>query len=224
MFKKRTAKKRNAIVIEEPTVKSEVNNEAAADDGDCKDQSEQQQDQPTKSLFRSRKRDLKGVNRINMMSTSVQDTTSKVFLNREVQDLTNNYKSSSMAKEMQKVHQAQTEKFLREEEEKDGLFYAKQNQAISQAIREGELNPKVYRGQNGYSNYFVQTEDDLRQKKFSGTLKGPQKAPTFVKVTTRIDHNPERCKDYYEHGYCGFGDTCIFIHDRGDYKSGHQLD
>ena len=60
-----------------------------------------------------------------MMSTSVQDTTSKVFLNREVQDLTNNYKSSSMAKEMQKVHQAQTEKFLREEEEKDGLFYAK---------------------------------------------------------------------------------------------------
>ena len=142
MFKKRTAKKRNAIVIEEPTVQAEVNKEAAADESDSKEQ----QDQPTKSFFRSRKRDLKGVNRINMMSTSVQDTTSQVFLNREVQDLTNNYKSSSMAKEMQKVHQAQTEKFLREEEEKDGLFYAKQNQAISQAIREGELNPKVYRG------------------------------------------------------------------------------
>ena len=45
-----------------------------------------------------------------------------------------------------------------------------------------------------------------------------------MKVTTRMDHNPERCKDYYEHGYCGFGDTCIFIHDRGDYKSGHQID
>ena len=44
MFKKRTAKKRNAIVIEEPTVKSEVNNEAAADDGDSKELSEQQQD------------------------------------------------------------------------------------------------------------------------------------------------------------------------------------
>ena len=58
----------------------------------------------------------------------------------------------------------------------------------------------------------------------SGTLKGPQKAPSNIRVTTRIDHNPERCKDYYEHGYCGFGDTCIFLHDRGDYKSGHQLD
>ena len=74
---------------------------------------------------------------------------------------------------MQQIHKEQTEKFLREEEEKDGLFYAKQNQEISKAIREGELNPKVYRGQNGYSSYFAQTEDDLRQKKFSGTLKGP---------------------------------------------------
>jgi RING finger protein 113A len=39
-----------------------------------------------------------------------------------------------------------------------------------------------------------------------------------------MDYHPERCKDYYERGYCGRGDTCIFIHDRGDYKSGHQLD
>ena len=142
----------------------------------------------------------------------------------EVSDLTNNYKSSSKVQEVMKEHAEQTERFLREEEQKDGLFYAKKNQEISKAIREGELNPRVYRGENGYASYFAQSEDDLRQKKFSGTLKGPQKAPTFVKVTTRIDHNPERCKDYYEHGYCGFGDTCIFIHDRGDYKSGHQLD
>lgn len=55
-------------------------------------------------------------------------------------------------------------------------------------------------------------------------MKGPQKAPSFLRSTTRIDHNPERCKDYYEHGYCGYGDTCIFIHDRSDYKSGHQLE
>lgn len=43
-------------------------------------------------------------------------------------------------------------------------------------------------------------------------------------MTTRTDYHPERCKDYYERGYCGRGDTCIFIHDRGDYKSGNQLD
>ena len=39
-----------------------------------------------------------------------------------------------------------------------------------------------------------------------------------------MDHNPEICKPYFETGYCAYGDSCIFIHDRTDYKSGHQLD
>merc|ERR1719346_565208 len=32
------------------------------------------------------------------------------------------------------------------------------------------------------------------------------------------------CKDYKETGYCGFGDTCKFLHDRSDYKSGHLIE
>ena len=32
------------------------------------------------------------------------------------------------------------------------------------------------------------------------------------------------CKDYKETGYCGFGDTCKFMHDRSDYKHGWQMD
>jgi RING finger protein 113A len=32
------------------------------------------------------------------------------------------------------------------------------------------------------------------------------------------------CKDYKETGRCGFGDSCKFLHDRGDYKQSHQLD
>jgi RING finger protein 113A len=60
-------------------------------------------------------------------------------------------------------------------------------------------------------------------KKFSGTL-GPVRAPAFIRNTTRVDYNPELCKPFYETGHCGFGDTCIFIHDRSDYKSGWQLD
>ena len=39
-----------------------------------------------------------------------------------------------------------------------------------------------------------------------------------------MDYNPERCKDWYETGRCNFGDSCVFIHDRSDYKSGWQLD
>ena len=49
-------------------------------------------------------------------------------------------------------------------------------------------------------------------------------APSFLRSTTRIDHNPEICKPYFETGYCPYGDTCIYIHDRTDYKSGHQQD
>ena len=32
------------------------------------------------------------------------------------------------------------------------------------------------------------------------------------------------CKDFKETGYCGFGDTCKFMHDRSDYKHGWQMD
>jgi RING finger protein 113A len=97
------------------------------------------------------------------------------------------------------------------------------NIEISKALKEGSLKSGVYRGQNGYMNYFEQTESDIRQKIFSGTL-GPVRAPTFIRNTTRVDYNPELCKDFYETGKCGFGDSCIFIHDRSDYKPGWMLD
>ena len=114
MFKKRTAKKRISTAFE-------------ADDNEEAPQSELKSDELNEQVT-FRKRDFKGAaKRVNVVSTSVQDCTSKDFMRREVQDLTNNYKSSSKAKEMQQIHKEQTEKFLREEEEKDGLFYAKQN-------------------------------------------------------------------------------------------------
>ncbi len=39
-----------------------------------------------------------------------------------------------------------------------------------------------------------------------------------------MDYQPDVCKDYKETGYCGFGDTCKFLHDRSDYLAGWQLD
>ena len=53
---------------------------------------------------------------------------------------------------------------------------------------------------------------------------GPVQASANVRITSRFDYQPDICKDYKETGFCGFGDTCKYIHDRGDYKSGWELE
>ncbi|RFU29198.1 hypothetical protein B7463_g7129, partial [Scytalidium lignicola] len=53
---------------------------------------------------------------------------------------------------------------------------------------------------------------------------GPVKAPSNVRTTTILDLQPDTCKDYKTIGYCGFGDSCKFLHAREDYKQGWQLD
>lgn len=46
----------------------------------------------------------------------------------------------------------------------------------------------------------------------------------FIRSTVRTDYQPDICKDYKETGFCGFGDSCKFLHDRSDYKHGWQLE
>jgi RING finger protein 113A len=70
---------------------------------------------------------------------------------------------------------------------------------------------KVYQGQNAGQS----------RNKF---LAGPLKAPSFVRTTCRFDYQPDICKDYKDTGFCGFGDTCIYLHDRGDTLTGWQLE
>jgi hypothetical protein len=53
---------------------------------------------------------------------------------------------------------------------------------------------------------------------------GPIRAPAFLRSSCRFDYQPHICKDYKETGFCGYGDNCIYLHDRGDYKSGWQLE
>jgi RING finger protein 113A len=62
---------------------------------------------------------------------------------------------------------------------------------------------------------------DPNRNKF---LAQPIRAPTNVRVTCRFDYQPDICKDYKDTGFCGFGDTCIYLHDRGDTMTGWQLD
>lgn len=76
----------------------------------------------------------------------------------------------------------------------------------------------TYQGQAAYSNY-LQKHPDAPDKKI-----GPQKASANVRTITVTDFAPDVCKDYKQTGFCGFGDSCKFLHMREDYKQGWQLD
>lgn len=95
---------------------------------------------------------------------------------------------------------------------------------ISEKIRKGELKANVYRGINAHEKAINIKKDSLAKNKYTG-LYGPVRGTgTNVRMTLRVDYDPCICKDYKETGYCGFGDTCIFLHDRSDYKSGWQIE
>ncbi|KAI3741370.1 hypothetical protein L1987_59042 [Smallanthus sonchifolius] len=58
----------------------------------------------------------------------------------------------------------------------------------------------------------------------AGGSHGPLRASAHIRVSARFDYQPDICKDYKETGYCGYDDSCKFMHDRGDYKSGWQME
>lgn len=64
----------------------------------------------------------------------------------------------------------------------------------------------------------------FRDKSRNAFYAGPVRAATNIRVTARFDYEPNVCKDYKETGFCGFGDTCIYLHDRGDTLKGWQLE
>lgn len=70
----------------------------------------------------------------------------------------------------------------------------------------------------------VGTDGIFRNKQRNKFLAGPLKAAQNLRVTARFDYEPSICKDYKETGFCGFGDTCIYLHDRGDTMTGWQLE
>mmetsp|Transcript_3818 Transcript_3818/g.10840 ORF Transcript_3818/g.10840 Transcript_3818/m.10840 type:complete len:333 (-) Transcript_3818:1899-2897(-) len=98
-------------------------------------------------------------------------------------------------------------------------FEAKTNEAISQrdlATSTVQHHPKEMENISKSAS-----KSDPKRNKF---LAGPIRAPTNIRTTCRFDYQPDICKDYKDTGFCGFGDTCIYLHDRGDTMSGWQLE
>ena len=74
----------------------------------------------------------------------------------------------------------------------------------------------TYQGTAKYSN-FIQTNPDNKKV-------GPVKAPSNIRAITVVDFAPDVCKDYKQTGFCGFGDSCKYLHAREDYAQGWKLD
>ncbi|KAE9551377.1 hypothetical protein FO519_005408 [Halicephalobus sp. NKZ332] len=82
---------------------------------------------------------------------------------------------------------------------------------------------KIYRGQAMYGASLK--TGNAKGNATSGIVKlGPIRATQYMRSSIRWDYAPDICKDYKETGFCTFGDSCKFLHDRTDYKHGWELE
>ncbi|XP_005994672.1 E3 ubiquitin-protein ligase RNF113A isoform X1 [Latimeria chalumnae] len=134
------------------------------------------------------------------------------------------YKSTRSAKPVGPEDMGATAIYeLDTEKDKDAQAIFERSQKIQEELR-GKDDDKIYRGINNYQKY-VKPKDTSMGNASSGMVrKGPIRAPDHLRATVRWDYQPDICKDYKETGFCGFGDSCKFLHDRSDYKHGWQIE
>jgi RING finger protein 113A len=113
---------------------------------------------------------------------------------------------------------------LNTETEFDRDGRALREQVLKQG-EEGMVDDGQYRGMNSYIDFRqgFRRESTIASEKGTGSH-GPLRANVYVRSSARFDYQPDICKDYKETGFCSYGDSCKFMHDRGDYKAGWELD
>ncbi|XP_071507290.1 E3 ubiquitin-protein ligase RNF113A-like [Diadema antillarum] len=153
-----------------------------------------------------------------------QDVTYSDSSDEESKKTSVNYKSSRSAKPTGPDDAGATATFNMDTDHSlDAQALFEHQKKINEELKDQE-DDKKYRGMNNYHTY-IEKKDTAQGNAASGHVrKGPIRAPTNLRVTTRWDYAPDICKDYKETGFCGFGDSCKFMHDRSDYKFGWQLE
>ncbi|KDQ55787.1 hypothetical protein JAAARDRAFT_208564 [Jaapia argillacea MUCL 33604] len=104
-------------------------------------------------------------------------------------------------------------------DEAEALLLAKRSKKDIEEEEEAGPEDGMYRGQKAYTQHLKKSKEIPKAMRV-----GPQRGSSTIKTVTIVDYQPDVCKDYKETGYCGFGDTCKFLHDRGTYLAGWQLD
>lgn len=92
----------------------------------------------------------------------------------------------------------------------------------------GDAGTNTYRGMQSYTDYRQNFRSEAERAGANISERkqqaGPARPSANYRMTVLVDYQPDVCKDYKETGFCGFGDSCKFLHDRSDYKAGWQLD
>jgi len=135
------------------------------------------------------------------------------------------YKSTRSAKPSGLEDMGATRTFDLDTDKKvDAQALFEKQQKLQEQIKEGEIDPNLYRGAAGYRQFIKPRDTPLANASSGLSRKGPMRAPEHLRATVRWDYAPDICKDYKETGFCGFGDSCKFLHDRSDYKHGWQIE
>lgn len=87
--------------------------------------------------------------------------------------------------------------------------------------REAVIPDGTYKGLANQASYMARNPDAPPRRGAVGPVKA---APSHIRTITITDMAPDVCADYKRSGFCGFGDSCKFLHAREDYAHGWQLD
>ncbi|CAD5223926.1 unnamed protein product [Bursaphelenchus okinawaensis] len=141
-------------------------------------------------------------------------------------DIDDNIKSSGIAEsEVPKDMGATKLSEIDTERDKD---YQAQFERVQKNLQDNDQQPgtsgeKIYRGLKMYGAKAA--KDTVKGKASSGLNHyGPIRNQQFMRASVRWDFAPDICKDYKETGFCTFGDSCKFLHDRSDYKHGWEIE
>lgn len=154
----------------------------------------------------------------------VSDSSDDSLSEDEMKDIMVSYKSKRETERSGPADMGATAVLETETEtDKDAQAIFENALKINKELK-GKEDDKIYRGLNNYTQYY-EKKDTAQGNAASGMVrKGPVRAPAHLRATVRWDYQPDICKDYKETGFCGFGDSCKFLHDRSDYKFGWQLE